>query len=50
VNLKALESKFLITCCRRLASVTIARGTVGSRRTENSRPFDSATWRKVRST
>ena len=29
VNLKALESRFLSTCCRRLASVSIAGGSVG---------------------
>ena len=47
VNLKALESRFLSTCCSRLVSVWIAGGSAGSTSTSNSRPLRSATWRKV---
>ncbi len=50
VNLKAFESRFLITCWSRLASVSMVSGTSGSTLTTNSRLFDSATWRNVRST
>ena len=50
VNLKALESRFLMTCWSRLASVKIACGRSGPSSMANSTPFDSATWRNVRST
>ncbi len=50
VNLKALDSRFLMTCCKRLASVNMARGSRGSSRIMKSTFLDSATWRKVRST
>ena len=50
VNLKALESRFLITCCRRLTSVWIVGGRDGSSSMVKSSAFASATRRKVRST
>ena len=50
VNLKALESRFLSTCCSRLVSVWIAGGSAGSSSTSNCSPLRSATWRKVLST
>ena len=51
VNLKALESRFLITCCRRLSSVYIdARQAPGRARPRSRASCPAATWRKVRST
>ncbi len=50
VNLKALASRFLSTCCSRLASVCMPRGRPGSTSMVNCRFRDSATWRKLRST
>ena len=50
VNLKALDSRFLMICCRRLASVNIDFGRRWSNFRMNSTFFDSATWRKVRET
>ncbi len=50
VNLKALESRFLMICCMRLMSVNIERGSAGASWMLNSTLLDSATWRKVRST
>ena len=38
VNLKALESRFLSTCCRRLESVTRLRPMCGSAVTSNDQP------------
>ncbi len=49
VNLNAFESMFLMTCWRRLLSVTIERGSAGSTAIENPTPFASATCRNVRS-
>ena len=50
VNLNAFDSRFLMICCMRLMSVSIVRGSVGSRCTSNATCFASATWRNVRST
>ena len=50
VNLKALDRRFLRTCCRRLASVCIAAGRPLCSSRMKLRPLFSATWRKVRST
>jgi hypothetical protein len=49
VNLKALERRFLSTCCTRRGSVSMARGRPGSASISNSSPLAWATWRKVRS-
>ncbi len=50
VNLNALESRFLSTCCRRRPSVWIAAGRPGTGSTSNCSPLMSAIWRKVPST
>ena len=50
VNLKALDSRFFNTCCRRLISVTMPRGSCGSISMWNANWRASATWRKLRST
>ena len=51
VNLKALESRFLRTCCSRFGVRDDPLGAdVGSISIANSSFFASATWRKVRST
>ena len=50
VNLKALESRFLRTCCRRLESVTMLRLRWESSSTLNDRWRRSASCRKGRAT
>ncbi len=50
VNLNEFDSRFLMICCRRLASVSIVLGRSGCRSMLKSSPLDSATCRKVRST
>ena len=50
VNLKAFESRFFSTCCRRLESVTMLRPSVGSSWTSKARPRFSASWRNGRAT
>ena len=49
VNLKALDSRFFSTCCRRLVSVVMLR-SAGSTCTLNDRPRLSASWRNGRVT
>ena len=49
VNLKAFDSRFFSTCCRRLQSVVMLR-SVGSTCTSNDRPRLSASWRNGRVT
>ncbi len=50
VNLKELDSRFLMTCCSRLTSVSMYLGSDASTSTAKSTFLDSAMWRKVRST
>ncbi len=50
VNLKALESRFLMTCWKRVESVKIERGRSRATSMPKPTPLASATWRKVRST
>ena len=50
VNLKAFDSRFLRTCCRRFSSVSIVTGSPGSMLTLKSSFCSSAVGRKVRST
>ena len=48
VNLKALDSRFLSTCCSRLESVTMLRPRSGSSSTSNASCRFSASWRNGR--
>ena len=50
VNLKALESRFFSTCCRRLESVTMVWVRSGSIATSKDSRRLSASWRKGRAT
>ena len=50
VNLKALESRFFNTCCRRLESVTMLRSRWGSSSTSKESWRRSASWRNGRAT
>ena len=50
VNLKALDSRFLMICCRRFGSVLNARGRAGLTSISNGSFFASAICRKLRST
>ncbi len=49
VNLKALDNRFLITCCSRLSSVYIDAGRSGARSMRNSSFLSCAICAKVRS-
>ena len=50
VNLKALDSRFFSTCCRRFESVVMVRPRLGSRWTSNDSCRVSASWRNGRAT
>ncbi len=50
VNLKAFDSRFLSTCCRRLESVIMLRSRFGSTCTSKDRRRLSASWRNGRTT
>ena len=50
VNLKAFDSRFLSTCCRRLESVMMAAPRLGSTWTSNDSWRVSASWRNGRAT
>ncbi|MNC94004.1 hypothetical protein D3C83_107550 [compost metagenome] len=50
VNLKALDSRFLMICCSRLPSVSIACGSAGSTTTLKGRRLSRASWLNERST
>ncbi len=49
VNLKAFDSRFLMICCNRMASVAIAAGSAGSISMSKDKPFWSAISRNCRS-
>ena len=49
VNLKALDSRFLMICCSRLSSVYMAAGRAGSRSIRKPSFLSWAIWAKVRS-